>query len=120
MPDNNERRTEPRLRYCWPVWFAENTNCDLSQGQMVDVSSKSAAFTCYNDYGHQYVGQPIVSRFSVPRYGPDNSFELANFTRTGQICRIDQINPFMQRIAFRFHQPLPFKPGERIAENACV
>ena len=120
MQENKDRRAEKRLRYHWPVWFAENQDCDLTQGQMIDISSKSAAFNCYSDYGHQYVGQHIISRFSVPRYGPQDAFDMSNFTRTGHICRIDKINPFMHRIAVRFDNPLPFKPSERIEENICV
>ena len=120
MLENSDRRTEKRLRYQWPVWFAENQNCDLSQGQMVDISSKAAAFNYYSDCGCRYVGQPIISRFSVPRYGQDESFDLANFTRTGQISRIDKINPFMNRIVVKFSEPLPFKPGELIAETVYV
>ena len=44
-----ERRREQRLRYHWPVWFAEDFNEMLLQGQMVDVSSGGAAFTYYAD-----------------------------------------------------------------------
>ena len=39
MENTLERRREKRLRYNWPVWFAEDFNAVLSQGQMVDVSS---------------------------------------------------------------------------------
>jgi hypothetical protein len=118
MPDNYERRTEQRLRYQWPIWFAENKDCEITQGQMVDISSKSAAFNCYNDRGHQYIGQHILSRFSIPRYDTDDSFDIMNFTRWGQICRIENINPFMRRIAIRFSEPLPIKPGEQAVAHA--
>lgn len=120
MQNNDERRTEQRLRYQWPIWFAENTESGMSQGQMVDISSKSAAFTCYANGDCRYPGQHIISRFSIPRYGTDDSFDMANFTRSGQICRIESINPFIRRIAVRFYEPLPFKPGEQAAEKVCV
>ncbi len=120
MQNYNERRTEQRLRYQWPIWFAENTESNREQGQMVDISSKSAAFTCYADGSYRYPGQHIISRFSVPRRGPDDSFVMANFTRYGQICRVEKINPFMHRIAVRFFEPLPFKPGEQAVEMAYV
>src|SRR4030042_2608943 len=86
--EDSERRTEQRLRYYWPIWFAENPNHALSQGQMVDVSSKGAAFTCYADDGCPDLGQDITARFSVPQYGPDDSFDMANFTRLGHVCRV--------------------------------
>ncbi len=113
MDKPNERRTEQRLRYYWPIWFAEDTNETLSQGQMVDVSSRGAAFTCHADDGCPYLGQHITARFSVPRYGPDESFDMANFTRSAHVCRIDNVNSFLRRIAVQFAEPLPFKPGEQ-------
>ena len=120
MEQNYERRTEQRLRYFWPVWFAENPNHALSQGQMVDVSSKGAAFTCYADDGCPHIGQHIMARFSVPQYGRDDSFDMANFTRSGHVCRVDQVNSFLRRIAVQFSEPLPFRPGEQVANEVCV
>lgn len=113
MEDTGERRTEKRLNYCWPVWFAENFDDVLIQGQMADVSSRGAAFTCYADETCPYPGQYITARFSVPCYGPDESFDMANFTRSGRISRVDSLNPFLRRIAIEFAQPLPFRPGEQ-------
>ena len=113
MDKPNERRTEQRLRYFWPIWFAEDPNEALAQGQMVDVSSRGAAFTCYADDGCPYLGQHITARFSVPRYGPDDSFDMANFTRSAHVCRIDNVNSFLRRIAVQFAEALPFKPGEQ-------
>ncbi len=113
MIKENERRTEQRLRYHWPIWFAEDFDQELSQGQMVDISSSAAAFTCYTDNGSPYLGQRITARFSVPRFGVDDSFDMASFTRSAQICRIEDVNPFLRRIAVQFAEPLPFKPGEQ-------
>jgi len=113
MNENSDRRTEQRLRYYWPIWFAENVDHALSQGQMVDVCSKGAAFTCYVQDGCPNPGQHITARFSVPRYGPDDSFDMASFTRCGYVCRVDNVNSFIRRIAVQFAEPLPFKPGEQ-------
>ena len=113
MGEKNERRNEKRLRYYWPIWFAEDYNEALSQGQMVDLSSRGAAFTCYADDACPHLGQQITARFSVPCYGPDDSFDMANFTRSANICRIDDVNSFSRRIAVQFAEPLPFKPGEQ-------
>jgi hypothetical protein len=108
----SERRREKRLNYHWPVWFAEDFNDVLSQGQMVDLSSGGAAFTCYSDTG-VYEGQYITTRFSVPHYGQDNSFDLENYIRSGFVCRIEDINPYMRKIALQFAEPLSFRPGEQ-------
>jgi hypothetical protein len=94
------------------VWFAENFAGLLSQGQMVDVSSGGAAFTCYTDRGCPYPGQNITTRFSVPCYHEDDRLDISDFVRAGQVCRIDQIGNGLSRVAMKFHEPLPFRPGE--------
>jgi hypothetical protein len=118
MEDIAERRREQRLRYHWPVWFAEDFNDVLSQGQMIDVSSAGAAFSCRADADSPYPGQQLTARFSVPRYGADDSFDMTDFTRTGSVCRVDCVNDFLHRVAVQFAEPLPFKPGEQADEQA--
>ncbi len=116
--DNINRRREQRLRYQWPVWFAENFDETLSQGQMVDISSRAAAFTCHADDSCPCLGQHITTRFSVPHLGPDESFDMESFVRTGLICRVDEVNRFVRRVAIQFAEPLPFKPGEQAGSEA--
>ena len=113
MNNFDERRREQRLRYYWPVWFTRDFSHTLAQGQMVDISSQAAAFTCHADNDCPHPGQPIIARFSVPRYGPDDSFDMADFTRKGHVCRVDHVNNYLRRIAVHFAEPLPFKPGEQ-------
>ena len=112
MQNTSERRKESRLRYHWPILFAENFAGLLSQGQMVDVSSGGAAFTCYSDVSGPYPGQNITARFSVPYYRVDDAFDISDFVRTAQVCRIDHIGSGLKRVALKFYEPLPFKPGE--------
>ena len=38
---------------------------------------------------------------------------MANFTRSGRIYRVDDINQFSRRVVVQFAAPLPFKPGEQ-------
>jgi len=118
MDRNNERRREQRLRYHWPVWFAGDFNDILYQGQMVDVSSGGAAFTCHADESCPCIGQDLTARFSVPRFGAEDSFDMANFTRPGHVCRIDNVNDFVRRVAIQFAEPLPFRPGEQVDAEA--
>ncbi|MHC4623497.1 MAG: PilZ domain-containing protein [Planctomycetota bacterium] len=118
MDENTERRRESRLRYHWPVWFAEDFNGMLAQGQMVDVSSGGAAFTCFADDNCPCPGQHITARFSVPCFGPDDSFDMADFVRSGHVCRIDEISRFSRRVAVQFAEPLPFRPGEQAGGEA--
>lgn len=117
MIDVNERRTEQRLRYHWPIWFAENLNDLLFNGQLVDLSSEGAAFIYKNDEHCPYIGQNIAARFSVPCLGPEDTFDMANFSRFAQVRRVDSVNDYVKRIAVQFAQPLPFKPGEQAADN---
>jgi hypothetical protein len=112
-PQGSERRREQRLRYHWPVWFAEDFNEALSQGQMIDVTSTAAAFTCQKDAHYPYVGQHLTARFSVPRFQPGEAFDMTNFTRSGHIYRVDDVSSFSRRIVMQFALPLPFKPGEQ-------
>lgn len=107
-----ERRREKRLSYHWPVWFAEDFTENLSQGQMVDISSSGAAFTCLAQES-PYQGQYITTRFSVPRYNSDDSFDMESHIRNGFVRRVDQINGYMRKIAIQFSEPLMFKPGEQ-------
>ena len=111
MADTAERRTEKRLRYQWPIWFAENFQGILNQGQMVDISSGGAAFTCYADKC-PYPGQAITARFSVPRYSDNESFNMASFVRSGHVCRVEETSQYLRRVAVQFATPLPFKPGQ--------
>jgi hypothetical protein len=113
MESTPERRREQRLRYHWPVWFAEDFSGILSQGQMVDVSSGGAAFTCYSDNNCPWPGQHITARFSVPRHQPGNDFDISDFIRSGYICRVDHVNAGLHRVAICFFEPLPFRPGEQ-------
>ena len=118
MDENTDRRRETRLRYYWPIWFAENFDESLAQGQMVDLSSKGAAFTCYANESYPEIGRQITTRFSVPRYGADGSFDMESFTRSGHICRIQNVSRFLRRIAVQFAEALPFKPGEQDSHHA--
>lgn len=118
MEKGVERRREQRLRYHWPVWFAEDFNEMLSQGQMVDVSSGGAAFTCHADGNCPHPGQHITARFSVPCFGDEESFDMANFTRTGEVRRVERVNDLVRRVAVQFGETLPFKPGEQAYAEA--
>ena len=119
MDSGMERRREERLRYSWPVWFAEDFDEILTQGQMVDVSSGGAAFTCYTDRCPT-PGDHITARFSVPKFEDSDSYDLANFIRDGRICRIDELGPFVRRVAVQFVEPLPFSPAANKNENQLV
>ena len=120
MDKNMERRLEQRLRYHWPVWFAEDFNDTLAQGQMVDVSSGGAAFTCHADKNCPHPGQELTARFSVPCFADEDAFDMASFTRLGHVCRVEEVNSFLRRVAVQFSEPLPFQPGEQPKQKATT
>lgn len=118
MSATSERRREERLRYHWPVWFAEDNDGEIQQGQMADVSSQGAAFTCYTSDCSPYPGQPMMARFSVPRHGQDGSFDMVDVVRLGNVHRVDVVNSMLRRVAICFAEPLPFRPGEQAISEA--
>jgi len=113
MNITSERRSEERLHYHWPVWFAEDVHGELGQGQMADISSQAAAFTCHADMQCPHPGQYLTARFSVPKYAEDGAFDVADFVRSGHISRVDCVNSMLRRITMHFGAPLPFCPGEQ-------
>lgn len=113
---NSERRTERRLRYYWPIWFAEDFSDTLSQGHMVDISSSGAAFSCRSWENCPHPGQRLTTRFSVPQFESEEGFNLASFTRSARVCRVDNVSDHVRKVAIQFAQPLPFRPGEQ-SEN---
>jgi len=112
MDKSDKRRKLQRLHFNWPVWFAEDFNDVLFQGQMSDVSTGGMSFTYHKDHKHLWAGQQVTIRFSVPRFGPEDDFRIANFTRTGHISDVGSVNGRVNRAAVQFAQPLPFDPNE--------
>lgn len=113
MEKSKEQRKEQRLHYHWPVRFTEDFGKALFQGQMLDISSQGGAFSCHSDENCPFPGQQLVTHFSVPRF----DIGMVRFTRTGRVCRVDNVNPFLRRVAVRFAEPLSFKPGEQAASQ---
>lgn len=118
MYATSERRREERLRYHWPVWFAEDNDAEVRQGQMADVSSQGAAFTCYTSECCPYPGQHMMARFSIPRHGEGGSFDMVDVVRSGSVHRVDVLNDMLRRVAICFAEPLPFRPAEQAVYEA--
>ena len=118
MERHIELRAENRLLYRWPVWFTDESTGELMQGQMVDISSEAAAFTCYTYEVCLFPNQLITVHFSVPLCGIGGSFAVRNFIRSGQAYRIDPVNNVLHRVITQFMEPLPFKPGEQACSEA--
>ncbi len=114
-----ERIREHRLYYDWPICFAEDFEKTLFQGRMLNVSSMGAAFICNAD-SRPYPGQHVTTRFRVPRFGSAYPFNIVLFTNVSRICRVDDIDNLLRRVAIKFVRPLFFKPGEQDISKSDV
>ena len=112
-----ERRSEKRITYHKAIWFAESYGETFSEGRMCDISSGGVGFECKADETYPEPGEQIVTRFSVPRYNDDNSFDTISFTRAGSVCRVDTNDISLRRIAVQFAKPLPFKPADQMEKR---
>lgn len=117
MENVKNKRIEERLRYQWPVLFAEDFAKSLSEGVMVDVASGGLAFLCRADDNCPVLGQKLDLRFSIPRVDEDDSSAMTSFTRTGQVLRIESVNASLRRVAIQFDTPLTLKPCEQAGIN---
>lgn len=106
MKTTKERRSENRLHYELPVWFAEGSADPSVQAVMVDISSGGIAFICDADVNCPPLGQQLTMRFNVPRYGIDCS-DMHEITRTGCVFRINELDESRHRVAVQFDDP-PF------------
>jgi hypothetical protein len=111
--DFRERRREQRLKLSGNIWFNPDGDDKTLQGQLVDISSRGMAFTCYNKKGAPDCGQQITARFAVPWFTPEGAVQNRKFTRIAKVCRVGNANSYLKRIAVQFAEPLPFKPAEQ-------
>jgi len=112
MDHSDERREEKRLDYRWPVWFSEDFTETMAQGLMVDISSGGIAFDCDPDGVRHPEGRHLTVRFSIPRFEGDDPTATVSITRTGHVCRAQQIAGGAWRVAVEFETPLALRPAE--------
>ena len=108
-----DRRSEQRLHYRCPIRYAPNTKEKFGSGKMRDVSSGGMAFTCRISENYLQPDREIITRFSVPRFNQDGSFDTISMARMGHIRRVDKIESSLYYVAMQFAQPLTFKPAEQ-------
>ena len=121
MERADERRAEQRLRYRWTVRFAGKTGAGPLSGQMFDVSSEGMAFLFHANESCPRPDNSITANFGVPHFDSQGSFDTAFFNRVGRVCRVDNLNSRVNRIAVQFTEPLSFKPGEQdISESDAL
>jgi hypothetical protein len=118
-PVDSSRRAEQRLRYRWPVRFT--TNLKQKQpfsGQLVDVCSQGMALLFHADKNCPRPEQLVTAGFGVPYFDSHGSFDTVFFNRVGRVCRVDNLNRRVNRVAVQFAEPLFFRPGEQNINEA--
>jgi hypothetical protein len=93
--------------------YAKSVKEPLLQGRMVDLSSQGAAFLCIAGNNCPKEDELLKTCFSVPRFDSDKTFDSTSYRRIGRVCRVDNVNNGLRRIALQFAKPLPFRPGEQ-------
>ena len=108
MDKTKERRRDRRLHYQLPVRFAEDFDKTVSQGIVIDISNRGMAFSCSTGENCPYLSQQLTTRFSIPNSGTHDLSDMKSFTRTGRVCRVDNIADNQCRITILFDEPPPF------------
>jgi len=108
-----DQEDEKKLKYQWPVWFAEEPENSFFQGQMVDVSSEEATFICRCDEIRSQEKGNLVIQLSVPTPEKNGYLKMTTLMRTAQVKQVKELNSYLCRITISFTEPLPFKPGEQ-------
>ncbi|MGA2915315.1 MAG: PilZ domain-containing protein [Sedimentisphaerales bacterium] len=118
--DFRERRREERLKLSGGMWFNSEGDDKAIRGQLVDVSSRGMAFTCFNNGVVPNNGQQITARFSVPFFASEGVIQERKFARTAKVCRIGNASGYLKRVAVQFIEPLPFRPAEQEFSDSDV
>lgn len=113
MQLENDRRSERRVRFFWPLWFGYSDRGELFRGQLIDLCPSGVCFAV--DENHcPGVGQHVLTRFSYP-YNEDENFQLADYANWAEVIRVDNSVPGRRRVAMRLHRRLENPPSENLA-----
>jgi len=112
-----ERRTEPRLRFCWEAYLTNGDPSFGHLGRMVDLSRNGAGLLVDNAMpvgpGHH-----LRLRFSYPRV-VNGRFEMETRFAEGHILRTDGYNECLKKLAVRFDHPLDQCPATENTFPRC-
>ena len=99
-----DRRSEPRFRAPFPVWWRSGSNQTACQAWMLDVSAHGAALLTTQE-ARPAIGDPI----SLSLVSPDTSLD-PKVSRTllddAKVLRTDALEPSLERVALRFNSEL--------------
>jgi hypothetical protein len=120
MVNKADRRKERRLPIHWPIWFSDGSDATSIPAEMINISSEGMGFICDDDKYCPKTNRSILLHFSVPRFLPDGTSKMVNFTRIGAVLHIIQLEDSYCRISIQFTEPIDFKPGEVARINTVL
>ena len=110
MTISSNRRTEPRLRYCWEVYLANGNPQPNTIARMVDLSRNGASLLI--DRSSRFEpGQHLRLQLSYPQVN-GQQFDIHNAWIEARIIRKDSYNCDVKRLALKFSEPLDYCPTE--------
>ncbi len=114
-PDTPERRSEPRLRYAWQMYFHADEQGEPEQGRMIDLSASGAAFLARAD-APLWPGKEVFLRITHPMIRGE-AFDILEIRRAAEILRIEPHAGHRNRVAVRLTAPLDYDPVGDAANN---
>jgi hypothetical protein len=107
----DERRSERRLKYEYPMRFARASKNFIYRGGLENVNSKAAAF-CYKRNEVKKDLKHVEIKAILPYIDADGKeFSYYRIQRKGKVIRIDRIDDKYDRAVILFDTPIPFEPA---------
>jgi len=103
-----EQRKEKRLYCDWVIWLTDDVTQKRYHGMIHDLSSGGVAFICHADDDFPQQDQNIMTYFYIPK----ESGDPYKVTRSGSVCRVNELDKFVRKVHVKFDEPLSFKPAE--------
>ncbi len=107
MNATQEKRTNDRIKFSWPLWFAYEGNDEVFRGQIQDLNQQHVSFTV-DQHVCPHVGQHIMTRFSYPR-SEEDQFDMDSYLHWGEVIRVDCVDWNHRRVAMRLHEQVKLK-----------
>ena len=113
MSTHNDRRSEVRIRFSWPLWFAFDNHPTMHRAQILDMNQHAVSFLC--DGNTPVPGQHVNTRFSYPQVG-NEGFEMGSYWHWGQIQRVKELHGGRKHVVMTLDAPLETHPAGSHAE----
>ncbi len=115
MNEERERRSNPRVRFCWPLWFGYEETGEFKQGQIADLNQRHVSFTT-DCRVTPSTGASVLVRFSYP-CGNSGAYDINSYYYWADVIRIDPVEHHRSRVALRLQTDLPVntsRPAESL------